>query len=77
MNRQQEAERLVQTYADGILRLSYTYLKNISDAQDVCQEVLIKRLAQKKIFHSPEHEKAWMARVTINTCKDLLKSSWN
>ena len=28
----QEAERLVNTYADLILRLSYTYLKNTLDA---------------------------------------------
>ena len=76
MNRQQKAERLVQTYADDILRLSYTYLKNTTDAQDICQEVLMKRLACEKAFDSSEHEKAWILRVTINHCKDFLKSAW-
>ena len=33
----QEAERLVNTYADLILRLSYTYLKETQDAQDICR----------------------------------------
>ena len=37
MNHSQQAERLAQDYADAILRLSYTYLKNTQDAQDVCQ----------------------------------------
>lgn len=39
-----EAERLVRTYADLILRLSYTYLKSTHDAEDICQNVLIKLL---------------------------------
>ena len=37
---QQQAQRLAETYADAILRLSYAYLKNTHDAQDVCQTVL-------------------------------------
>ena len=37
MNTQQQAERLAHTYADAILRLSYAYLKNTQDAQDICQ----------------------------------------
>ena len=26
------------------------------------------------LFENEEHEKAWFVRVTINACKDLLKS---
>ena len=33
MDQTQRAEYLVETYADAILRLSYTYLKNTHDAQ--------------------------------------------
>ena len=39
-----EAERLVQTYSDMILRLSYTYLKSTQDAEDICQTVFLKLL---------------------------------
>ena len=39
-----EAERLVNTYSDLILRLSYTYLKNTQDAEDICQTVFLKLL---------------------------------
>ena len=39
-----EAERLVETYSDLILRLSYTYLKSTEDAQDICQSVFLKLL---------------------------------
>ena len=33
MDDMEQAERLANTYADAILRLSYTYLKNTHDAQ--------------------------------------------
>ena len=39
MDDMEQAERLANTYADAILRLSYTYLKNTHDAQDICQTV--------------------------------------
>lgn len=57
-----EAQRLVQTYADLILRLGYTYLKSTHDAEDVCQNVLIKLLQTDRAFESAEHERAWIVR---------------
>ena len=59
-----EAQRLVQTYADLILRLGYTYLKSTHDAEDVCQNVLIKLLQTDRAFESAEHERAWIVRAT-------------
>ena len=58
-----EAERLVQTYSDMILRLSYTYLKSTQDAEDICQTVFLKLLTGGMVFDSPEHEKAWILRT--------------
>lgn len=69
-----EAERLVRTYADLILRLSYTYLKSTHDAEDICQNVLIKLLQGGQTFENAEHERAWVARTTANACKDVLRS---
>ena len=66
-----EAQRLVQTYADLILRLGYTYLKSTHDAEDVCQNVLIKLLQTDRAFESAEHERAWMCarrRTPARTC---------
>nr|WP_297180627.1 RNA polymerase sigma factor [uncultured Agathobaculum sp.] len=71
-----EAERLVNTYADLILRLSYTYLKSTHDAEDICQTVFLKLLTSGQVFDSPAHEKAWVIRATANACKDVLRSSF-
>ncbi len=76
MDYKQQAERLANTYADAILRLSYAYLKNTQDAQDVCQTVFVKLLTEPRDFESPEHEKAYVLRMAANACKDLLRSPW-
>ncbi len=76
MNTNQQAERLANAYADAILRLSYTYLKNTQDAQDICQTVFVKLLTEPREFESAEHERAYVLRMAANACKDLLKSPW-
>ena len=70
----QEAERLVNTYSDLILRLSYTYLKSTQDAEDICQTVFLKLLTEEERFEGREHEKAWVIRTAINACKDELRA---
>ena len=74
MNPTERAEYLAETYADAILRLSYTYLKNTHDAQAVCQTVFVKLLTEPRDFESPAHERAYVLRMAANACKDLLKS---
>lgn len=76
MNQEERATYLVETYADAILRLSYSYLKNTADAQDICQTVFLKLLMEPREFESADHERAWILRVAANQCKDLLKSHW-
>ena len=71
-----QAKRLVNLYADMILRISYQYLRQTCDAEDICQTVFLKYLTANLAFDSVEHEKAWIIRTTINACKDHLKSAW-
>ena len=70
------AERLVELYSDKLLRLAYSILNSVPDAQDVCQEVLLKRLEYPGVFENQEHEAAWLVRVTVNACKNLRRSPW-
>ena len=71
-----QAKRLVNLYADMILRISYQYLKQTCDAEDICQTVFLKYLTSNMTFESIEHEKAWIIRTTINACKDHFKSAF-
>lgn len=70
-----EARRVVDTYGDDILRLAYTYLRSRADAEDVCQDVLVKLLSRGKSFDTADHERAWVIRCTVNACKDVLKGA--
>ncbi len=74
-NREEDAGRFVDTYADTILRLSLAHGLTRQDAQDICQDLFVKLLIKKKSFRDAEHEKAWVVRAAGNTCKNLLRSS--
>lgn len=72
-----EFTELLQTYSAMILRIAFSNVKNMEDAQDIAQEVFLSVLTKRPQFESTEHEKAWLIRVTINRCKNHVKSFWN
>ena len=74
MRSEQEVNRAIEQYADMIRRLCMIHLKNEADTEDIFQTVFLKYVLSSVSFENEEHEKAWFIRVTINACKDLLKS---
>lgn len=68
-----DPERLVRDYADLVLRVCYTYLRSTADAEDVCQDTLMKLICRDEPFHDPGHERAWVIRVAANACRNLLR----
>ncbi len=71
------AEYLVERYADLLLRVGCTWLGDRDDAQDICQNVLIKLLDRPRDFPDPGQERAWVIRLAVNECKNWKKSAWN
>lgn len=67
----------VERYANMVLRISVNYCKNISDAEDMVQEVFLRLYEANKNFQDDEYVKRWLIRVTINLCKNHLKSAWH
>ena len=59
-----------ETYGPGLYRFCLLQMKNPADAEDVLQDVLIKRLYHAPRFKSPEHERNWLFQVAINLCRD-------
>lgn len=73
MRSEEEVNRAVEKYADTVYRICMLHLKNASDTEDIFQEVFLKYALCREVFSGEEHEKAWLIRVTMNQCRDLLK----
>lgn len=74
MRNEQDAARAIELYAAMVRRISFLYLKNHADTEDIFQTVFLKYVLYSGLFESTEHERAWFARVTVNACKDQLRS---
>lgn len=74
MRSEQEANRAIERYADTVRRICMIHLKNHADTEDIFQNVFLKYVLSTAVFENEEHKKAWFIRVTINACRDLLKS---
>jgi RNA polymerase sigma-70 factor (ECF subfamily) len=67
---------ILKKHGNTVLRVAFSYLKNMPEAEDVYQEVFLKLLEETNVFQNEEHQKAWLIRVTMNLCKNRLKSFW-
>ena len=70
LNRQ--AARILDEYGNSILRLAYSYLHNMSDAEEVLQDTLLQFLKTAPAFENSAHEKAWLLRVAGNLSKNRI-----
>ena len=71
-----EFENKYYKYKQMIYNISYTYVKNTNDADDITQDVFMKYLNSDEQFATEDNEKFWLIRVTINTSKTFVTSSW-
>ena len=69
-------DALFKQYADTVYRLAFLRTKSGTDADDIVQEVFLRAMRAKPVWNSPEHQKAWFIKVTINCTKSLLTSAW-
>ena len=54
------ASEILDKYGNSVLRVAYTYLHNMSDAEDILQDTLIQFLKSAPSFENEGHEKAWL-----------------
>lgn len=76
LNLHREITRLMEQYGDDVLRIAYLYVKDYQRAEDIYQEVFLRVYKQYGGFQGKSSEKTWIIRITINLCKDMLRSFW-
>lgn len=69
-------EQIMKEYGDELVRLAYSYVKDVDIAKDITQNAFVKCYQKLDSFRGDSKMKTWLYRITINECKDHLKS-WN
>ncbi len=70
---QAEILSLFDQYHNMVYRLALTATHSTHDAEDITQTVFLK-LLDGCPAPQPGKEKAWLASVTVNACRDLFRS---
>ena len=66
-------EAVLDKYGNNLYRICLITLKNQADAEDALQDTLVRYLQKAPRFESEEHQKAWLIRVAVNICRDMLR----
>ena len=64
---------LYQKYANFVYSIALSYLKNPTEAEDAAADVFVRLLEADPVFPDDIHARAWLAAVTRNRCKNLLR----
>ena len=72
-NPAERAGKILDKYGNNILRTAYSYLHNMSDAEDILQDTLIQYIRKAPAFENDNHEKAWLLTVAANLSKNKLE----
>lgn len=64
---------LLEAEKEKLYKMAYLYMKNEADALEAFQETVYKALVSIQQLREEQYFSTWLARILINTCKDLLK----
>ncbi|WP_112181140.1 sigma-70 family RNA polymerase sigma factor [Paraliobacillus zengyii] len=67
-------EEIMLEHGSELVRLAFNYVKDKETAKDMVQNTFIKCYENLDDFHFDSSIKTWLYRITINQCKDYLRS---
>lgn len=67
---------LYNLYSNDVLRLAFSFTKNIFEAEDIVQSVFVKLYQELKKDYDKDIGRKWLLKVTVNECKNSFKIAW-
>lgn len=71
---EQDLQDIMALHTDYLLRLAYLYVKDWPTAEDIVQDVYLKFYQKYEQFEGRSTIKTYLSKMTVNKCKDYLKS---
>lgn len=68
-------EQAVTKYAQNVSSACLMRLQNYADAEDCFQNTFLKLYQKSPAFKDEDHLRAWLLRVAINECKNVIRDS--
>ena len=68
-------EQIVHRYARNVSSACLMRLQNYADAEDCFQNTFLKLYQRSPDFNNENHLKAWLLRVAINECKNVIRDN--
>ena len=66
--------QLYNQYCNGMLIVALRFVKDTMEAEDIVQEAFIKAFSKLEQYKAEVSFGAWLKRIVINRCIDVLKS---
>jgi len=72
----EQLEYLMKRFGNKVFKLAYYHLKDRQQAEDVTQEVFCRVYQNLGKFRNESSYYTWIYRITVNLCRDYLRSAY-
>ena len=76
MTQSNRLEDVIPAYENTLYRAALAILGDPQEAEDVVQEAFLRLWEKDPAFESPAHQRSWLLKVTVNSCKSRLRAPW-
>lgn len=74
-DKENQLEYLMLRFGKQVFKIAYYYVRDKHQAEDIYQEVFIRVYSNLDKFRQESSYYTWIYRITVNLCKDYLKSA--